>query len=48
MDEATLELVCGRIAEALRTPGQETGTPPAPADQSAASVLAWLATAEDA
>ena len=37
MDEATLELVCGRIAEALRTPGQETGTPPAPADQSAAS-----------
>ena len=48
MDEATLELVCGRIAEALRTPGQEAGTPPAPADQSAASMLAWLATAEDA
>ncbi len=48
MDEATLELVCGRIAEALRAPGQENETPPAPADQSAASVLAWLATAEDA
>ena len=48
MDEAVLELVCGRIAEALHAPGQETGTPPAPADQSAASVLAWLATAQDA
>ena len=24
MDDATLELVCGRIAEALRAPGQET------------------------
>jgi uncharacterized pyridoxal phosphate-dependent enzyme len=47
MDDATLELVCGRIAEALRAPGQENETPPAPADQSAASVLAWLAT-EDA
>ena len=48
LDDATLELVCGRINEALKARGGGRGTPPAPADRAAAAVLAWLAPKSDA
>jgi len=48
LDDATLELVCGRIVEALKARGGGRGTPPAPADRAAAAVLAWLAPKSDA
>jgi L-seryl-tRNA(Ser) seleniumtransferase len=42
MDDATLEMVCGRIAAVLRSPPVPAPAA-APADQSAAAVLRWLA-----
>jgi hypothetical protein len=43
MDEATLEMVCARIAAILRSAPAVRATLAAPADQSAAAVLGWLA-----
>ena len=43
MDDATLEMVCARIAATLRTPPAARAPLAAPADQSAAAVLGWLA-----
>ena len=45
MDDATLEMVCARIAAVLRSPSAAPAPLAAPADQSAAAVLGWLADA---
>ncbi len=48
LDEATLELVCGRIIEALKARRGTSGPSPAPADRAGDAVLGWLAKGQDA
>lgn len=48
MDQATLDMVCGRIAAALEVPPDAAALLATPSDQSAASVLGWLANEQGA
>jgi hypothetical protein len=47
LDQGTLNLVCRRIADVLRSPPGGTGPPRPPADRAADAVLRWLAAPEN-